>query len=167
MSAVVPVILAGGKGERFWPLSRQSHPKQFLKILPGGKSLIRATAERLVPLALGWEGLFVATSRALAGKILEELPELPLENLVLEPEPKDTAAAVAWVTLQIAERRGGDAVIGLFPADHHIAPAEAFREAIAHGAGFAEKKRPSLPSAYIPTTPLQDMVTSSEERPQA
>ena len=153
MPAVVPVILAGGKGERFWPLSRQSHPKQFLKILPGGKSLIRATAERLVPLAHGWDGLFVATSRALAGKILEELPELPLENLILEPEPKDTGAAVAWVTLQIAERLGEDAVIGLFPADHHIAPAEGLREAISHGAGFAEKNTAILTFGISPTHP--------------
>ncbi len=106
-----------------------------------------------MPLAHGWERLFVATSRALAGKILEELPELSLENLVLEPEPKDTAAAVAWVTLQIAERRGGDAVIGLFPADHHIAPAEAFRETIAHGAGFAEKKAVILTFGIYPNHP--------------
>ena len=51
MPKFVPIILAGGKGERFWPLSRKDRPKQFLRLLPGGKSLIRATAERLVPLA--------------------------------------------------------------------------------------------------------------------
>lgn len=106
-----------------------------------------------MPLSHGWDGLFVATARALAGKILEELPELPPENLILEPEPRDTGAAVAWVTLQIAERRGKDAVIGLFPADHHIAPAEALREAVAHGADFAEKNAAILTFGISPSHP--------------
>ena len=153
MAMIVPVILAGGKGERFWPLSRQDRPKQFLKILPEGKSLIRATAERLVPLAEGWDGLFVATSRALASKILEELPELPPENLILEPEPKDTAAAVAWTTLQVRARYGEDAVLGLFPADHYIAPAEAFRSAVADGAGYAHEQGAILTFGIYPTHP--------------
>lgn len=153
MATIVPVILAGGKGERFWPLSRQDRPKQFLKILPEGKSLIRATAERLVPLAEGWDGLFVATSRALASKILEELPELPLENLILEPEPKDTAAAVAWTTLQVRARYGEDAVLGLFPADHYIAPAKAFRSTIKDGAIYALEQSAILTFGIYPTHP--------------
>ncbi len=127
MAEFIPVILAGGKGERFWPLSRKDRPKQFLKLLPGGQSLIQATAERLVPLAGGWDRLYVSTSRHLAGKILEELPKLPLENLILEPEPRDTAPAVAWLTLQLTKRYGKEAVLGVFPADHHISPPEVFQ----------------------------------------
>lgn len=153
MPTIVPVILAGGKGERFWPLSRQDRPKQFLKILPEGKSLIRATAERLVPLAKGWDGLFVATTQALTSKILEELPELPPENLVLEPESKDTAAAVAWTTLQVQARYDKYAVLGLFPADHYISPAEAFQSAIIDGAGYAGERGSILTFGIYPTHP--------------
>ncbi len=153
MGALIPVILAGGKGERFWPLSRKDRPKQFLKLLPGGQSLIQATAERLLPLAGGWHRLYVSTSRHLAGKILEELPKLPLENLILEPEPRDTAPAVAWLTLQLAERYGEEAVLGVFPADHYISPPEAFRQAIAAGAAFAQETPAILTFGIHPIHP--------------
>ena len=97
--------------------------------------------------------MFVATSRALAGKILEELPELPFENLILEPEPKDTAAAVAWTTLQIRARYGKDAVLGLFPADHYIVPVEAFRSAVENGASYTRERDAILTFGIHPTHP--------------
>lgn len=127
---LIPVILAGGKGERFWPLSRKHRPKQFLSLDGSGKSLLQGTADRLLNIAGGWEGLWVCTSRQLAEGVLQQLPELPPSNLLAEPEGRDTAPAVAWATLKIAQREGEDGAIGFFPADHWIADGEAFAQTI-------------------------------------
>ncbi|MBD1942026.1 NTP transferase domain-containing protein, partial [Coleofasciculus sp. FACHB-712] len=72
--SLIPVILAGGKGERFWPLSRKHRPKQFLSLDGSGKSLLQATADRLLSLAGGWEKLWVVTSALLADGVKEQLP---------------------------------------------------------------------------------------------
>ncbi|MBE9040372.1 mannose-1-phosphate guanylyltransferase [Oscillatoriales cyanobacterium LEGE 11467] len=122
----VPVILAGGKGERFWPLSRKQRPKQFLSLDGSGMSLLQSTAQRLCPTAEGWEQLWVVTASHLASGIREQLPQLPQANLLVEPEGRDTAPAVAWTTLEIAKRYGEDTVVGFFPADHWIADREKF-----------------------------------------
>ncbi|MGK7905104.1 MAG: mannose-1-phosphate guanylyltransferase [Hormoscilla sp.] len=127
---LIPVILAGGKGERFWPLSRKHRPKQFLSLDGSGKSLLQGTADRLLNIAGGWEGLWVCTSRQLAEGVKQQLPELPPSNLLAEPEGRDTAPAVAWTTLKIAQREGEDGAIGFFPADHWIADEEAFTQTI-------------------------------------
>ncbi len=68
---LIPVILAGGKGERFWPLSRKQRPKQFLSLDGSGKSLLQATAERLLELGNGWDDLWVVTSEMLASGVRE------------------------------------------------------------------------------------------------
>lgn len=115
----VAVILAGGKGERFWPLSTPERPKPFLKLF-GGKSLLRATFDRLRPL-FGEEGIFVVAPPLLKPLILEHLPDLPETNLLLEPEPRDTAFAVAFALSRLPE-----GVVAFFPADHHIGDEEAF-----------------------------------------
>lgn len=127
---IIPVILAGGKGERFWPVSRKDRPKQFLCLDGSGKSLLQATADRLLDLAGGWDGLWVCTSQQLAEGVKEQLPQLPSSNLLAEPEGRDTAPAVAWATLEVAKARGNDAVIGFFPADHWIGDEQAFQQTI-------------------------------------
>lgn len=126
MTSLIPVILAGGKGERFWPLSRKHHPKQFLSLDGSGKSLLQATADRLLPLAGDWENLWVVTSSLLAAGVQKQLPSLPVNNLLAEPEGRDTAPAVAWTTLEIAKRYGNDAVVGFFPADPWIGDQDRF-----------------------------------------
>lgn len=125
-----PVILAGGKGERFWPLSRQNRPKQFLNLDGSNRSLLQATADRLLTLAGGWENLWVITSGQIAQGVREQLPELPSDNLLVESQGRDTAAAVAWTSLEIQKRYGDEAIIGFFPADHWIADQEAFARTI-------------------------------------
>ncbi|MEI2578156.1 mannose-1-phosphate guanylyltransferase [Scytonema sp. PRP1] len=125
-----PVILAGGKGERFWPLSRQNRPKQFLNLDGSNRSLLQATADRLLTLVGGWKNLWVITSGQIAEGVREQLPELPFDNLLVESQGRDTAAAVAWTTLEIQKRYGDEAIIGFFPADHWIADQEAFARTI-------------------------------------
>ncbi|MGC9528422.1 MAG: mannose-1-phosphate guanylyltransferase [Limnospira sp.] len=127
---MIPVILAGGKGERFWPLSRKTRPKQFLSLDGSGQSLLQSTAERLLPLGRNWEGLWVITSALLERGVREQLPHLPPENILAEPEGRDTAPAVAWTAVEVARRYGEDAVIGFFPADHWIGQPERFQQAL-------------------------------------
>jgi mannose-1-phosphate guanylyltransferase len=129
-NSLIPVILAGGKGERFWPLSRKHRPKQFLSLDGSGKSLLQATADRLAKLTGNPEKLWVVTAARMADGVREHLPQLPEESLLLEPEGRDTAPAVAWSTLEIARKYGEDAVVGFFPADPWIEDQLAFQQTI-------------------------------------
>ncbi len=128
--SLIPIILAGGKGERFWPRSRKHLPKQLLCLDGSGKTLLQATAERLLPLAREWENLWVITSALIADGVREQLPQLPTDNILVEPQGRDTAAAVAWATLEVAKRYGKEAVIGFFPADHWIGDQTAFEQTL-------------------------------------
>ncbi|MGD2181529.1 mannose-1-phosphate guanylyltransferase [Lusitaniella coriacea] len=136
-NSLIPVILAGGKGERFWPLSRRQRPKQFLCLDGSGRSLLQATADRLLDLAGGWDRLWVITSAVIADGVREQLPELPEENLLVEPEGRDTAPAVAWATLEVAKRHGKDAIAGFFPADHWIGNRQGFQDTLNAAAQLA------------------------------
>ncbi|MCW5770916.1 MAG: mannose-1-phosphate guanylyltransferase/mannose-6-phosphate isomerase [Rhodospirillaceae bacterium] len=132
---IVPVILAGGSGTRLWPLSRPDRPKQFLKLL-GDRSLFQATAER----TSGHPGFAApivicnAEHRFLVAEQLAEIGLSPREILV-EPEGRNTAPAAALAALALA--RAGDAQMLLLPADHAIADAEAFRDAVGRGVAAA------------------------------
>jgi len=135
--SLVPMILAGGKGERFWPLSRRQRPKQFLSLDGSGKSLLQATADRLLPISNGWADLWVITAAHLADGVREQLPDLPEANLLVEPEGRDTAPAVAWGTLEVANRYGEEAVVGFFPADPWIEDQVQFQETLLAAAQLA------------------------------
>ena len=150
---MIPVILAGGKGERFWPLSRTHRPKQFLSLDGSGKSLLQATAERLLPLSGGWDRLLVVTSVALAKGVKEQLPQLPYENILAEPEGKDTAPAVAWTTLEIAKRYGEDAIVGFFPADPWIEDPLSFQHTLRSAVELAATENAIATLGVKPTYP--------------
>ncbi len=149
----VPVILAGGKGERFWPLSRKHRPKQFLCLDGSGESLMQATATRLLPIVGGWEDIWVITSGMLAAGVEEQLPDLPADNLLVEPEGRDTAAAVAWASLEVAKRYGEDVVIGFFPADHWIGDVKAFAQTLASAVELAQTQQAIVTLGITPTFP--------------
>jgi len=124
MSERYVVIMAGGSGTRFWPASRKKQPKQFLSI-GADRSLLRQTAERVVEM-VGWDHLLVVTAEVHARHAQLELAELPEENLLIEPEGRNTAPCIAWATAVI-HRRAADAVVAVLPADHFIADPAAFR----------------------------------------
>ena len=150
---VIPVILAGGKGERFWPVSRRQHPKQFLCLDGSGFSLLQATANRLLPMTGTWDSLWVITAAHLADGIRQQLPDLPESNLLIEPEGKDTAPAVAWATLEVAKRHGESAIAGFFPADHWIADEAAYRQTLVAAAQLATEKSAIATLGINPTFP--------------
>ncbi len=151
LNRMIPVILAGGKGERFWPLSRRHRPKQFLSLDGSGKSLLQATADRLLPITTGWDGLWVVTSSLLSDGVQEQLPELPTENLLAEPEGRDTAPAVAWTVIEIVRRYGEDAIVAFFPADHWIKEPEKFHQTLAAAAKLAKEKEAIVTLGVKPT----------------
>jgi mannose-1-phosphate guanylyltransferase len=123
------VIPAGGSGTRLWPLSRRKNPK-FLQALGGtDRSLLQATVDRLLPLVPA-ERIFVVTGTAHAAAVARQLPDLPDANLLVEPSPRDSAAAIA-LACQVISRRSPDAVVGSFAADHVITDPEAFRRTVA------------------------------------
>ncbi|TVP70382.1 MAG: mannose-1-phosphate guanylyltransferase [Leptolyngbya sp. LCM1.Bin17] len=137
MAKLIPIILAGGKGERFWPVSRLAHPKQFLCLDGSDRSLLQATADRLLPIAGGWQDLWVVTAAHLADGVRQQLPHLPEANLLVEPVGRDTAPAVAWGSLEVARRYGEEAIVGFFPADHWIADQAAFGDTLRAAAEMA------------------------------
>jgi len=132
---VFPVIMAGGSGTRFWPLSRRDRPKQFLP-LAGDAPLLRATVDRLPPLAR-IDRTFVVCGPGHVALVRRMLPRLPRANLVVEPCARNTAPCVGLAALHVAARepRG---VVAVLPADHHIARPAAFRDSIAAAAAVAE-----------------------------
>ncbi|MBD1912434.1 MULTISPECIES: mannose-1-phosphate guanylyltransferase [unclassified Leptolyngbya] len=150
---MIPIILAGGKGERFWPLSRKHRPKQFLSLDGSGTSLIQATAERLLPLAGDWEHLWVITASHLAEGVREQLPKLPEANLLVEVEGRDTAPAVAWAALEASQRYGEDAVVGFFPADHWIGDQSLFEQTLRAASALAQEQGAIATLGIQPTFP--------------
>jgi mannose-1-phosphate guanylyltransferase len=147
---VYAVIMAGGLGERFWPLSTSDSPKQFLRLL-GGKSLIRRTVERL-ELLVPMERQIVVTGEAHVARIHEELPELPPANLVCEPVGRNTAACIGLASLFL-ERRDPDAIAVVLPADHHIEETAAFRASLERAVTLAQDKRGTVVIGVRPDRP--------------
>ena len=129
------VIMAGGSGTRLWPLSRKGTPKQLLKLI-SGQSLLQLAyerASRVVPP----ERIVVVTGEAYLDAVARELPALPAENLLGEPEGRDSLNACAWPAAVLL-RRDPDAVIAQLTADHIIEPVDAFAGALDQAFTIAE-----------------------------
>jgi mannose-1-phosphate guanylyltransferase len=123
MSSFYAVVMAGGSGTRFWPMSRASLPKQLLPLL-GPETMIRCTVERLFPL-FEPSRVFVVCGRPYVERIRRDLPMLPAENVIDEPVGRDTAAAVGLAATFIEWRDPGS-TWAMLAADHHIAPVDRF-----------------------------------------
>src|SRR6185437_1208809 len=125
--ALFALVLAGGAGTRFWPASRANRPKQLLPLL-GGKPLILETVERVLPLvgADGMSRILVASGKHLAAPTAAILRELPAQNFLFEPTPRNTAPCIAWAAARVF-RADPDAVLMVLPSDHHIVDVPRFR----------------------------------------
>ncbi|ODT01248.1 MAG: hypothetical protein ABS52_17100 [Gemmatimonadetes bacterium SCN 70-22] len=145
------VILAGGVGSRFWPLSTPSRPKQLLPLIDH-QPLLRNTIDRLLPLAEP-SRILVLTNAALVAPIHALAPELPLENLIAEPRPAGTAAALAWAASEIARRDGDAAVMLSVHADWAIGDPAGFREALQRAASLADAQHALVTVGVVPSRP--------------
>ena len=142
------VILAGGVGSRFWPVSTPARPKQLLPLATDEPLLVDALT-RLAPL-VPLERTLVLTNAGLVEAIAALAPGLPRENLIAEPRPAGTAAALAWAAHVIERRGGGDAVMLSVHADWSIGDAEGFRCALVKAAEAAERHRALVTVGVVP-----------------
>lgn len=129
------VIMAGGAGTRFWPLSRAATPKQLLQ-LTGNRTMLQSAVDRLSGL-IPTERIEIITNRSLVNPIREQLPELSPEQVIGEPCKRDTAPCIG-LAAELLAHRDPDATMIVMPADHLIQPADQFRKALSQGAALVE-----------------------------
>ena len=132
------IIMAGGIGSRFWPLSKNNYPKQFLDILGTGKSFIRSTFERFLPVVPA-ENFLVVTNAAYKALVLEHLPELREDQVLCEPMRRNTAPCIAYANYRIMSQCQ-DASIVVTPADHLVTNEVEFQRIISLGMDFVEQE---------------------------
>lgn len=144
------VIMAGGRGTRFWPLSRSARPKQLLP-LASARSLLRDTFTRVEAL-VGADRIIVVTSEAMASDTARELPELPPGHIIAEPCGRNTAPCAA-LGIGVAERLGGRVPVALLPADHLIPDADRFREQLGHAFTHVQGGGEPVTFGILPTHP--------------
>ena len=123
----VVLIMAGGSGTRFWPLSTNERPKQFLDLV-SEKTMIRETVDRVVKL-IPAEKVFISTNIAYLDIIKKELPEIPEKNIIFEPMARDTAACIGYAAL-IIQKIYKDSIMAVLPSDHLIKKEKEFLESL-------------------------------------
>ena len=134
--------MAGGIGSRFWPLSKNNYPKQFLDILGTGKTFIRATFERFLPMVPP-KNFVVVTNAAYKGLVLEQLPELEAKQVLCEPIRRNTAPCIAYAIYHILSECK-EASVAVTPADHLVTNEPEFHRIIGLGLDFVETNREAL-----------------------
>src|SRR4028119_2158978 len=120
------VIMAGGIGSRFWPMSRTGYPKQFLDILNTGKTLIQWSFDRFTAF-IPKENIYVVTSHEYASIVKDQLPDIPEENILGEPSRKNTAPCIAYISFKL-HQKDPEAALIVAPADHIILDTIAFHK---------------------------------------
>lgn len=171
------VIMAGGIGSRFWPLSRTEKPKQFVDILGIGKTFIQMTFERFAPF-IPTENFIVVTGEIYKDLVLEQLPQLTKDQVLLEPARRNTAPGLAYAAYKL-RKMNPDAVMVLTPADHLILDTKTFSDVMQQSLSHAEEHKhlltigitPSFPSTGYGYIEVEDTstsfskVTSFKEKP--
>ncbi|MEM6796575.1 MAG: mannose-1-phosphate guanylyltransferase [Acidobacteriota bacterium] len=131
------LILAGGSGTRFWPLSRRRRPKQLLSLF-GERSLLQSTVDRLAPL-IEPRDVWICTTQLLADAVRQQLPEVPPHQVLCEPEGRNTAPAIGWSLGEMASAAGSDEIVAVLPADHLFTEPEVLRCRLEAAAALAAR----------------------------
>lgn len=147
---ITAVIMAGGKGERFWPRSRKRLPKQLIS-LTGEQTMIQETVDRLQGF-IGIEDIYIATGEEYASPISHQLPSVPTENIIVEPMGKNTAACIGLAAIHIA-RKDPEAVMIVLPSDHLIKNKENFLHMLAEASDIAKQGENIITIGITPTNP--------------
>jgi mannose-1-phosphate guanylyltransferase len=143
-----PVILAGGSGTRFWPRSRRSLAKQVLA-LDGKRTMIQKTVERLLPLSAETD-FWIITNEFVSKEIRRQLPRIPARQVVVEPEPRNTAPAIGLGAF-LLEKLDPQSIIGMFPADHVISDEKKFHKVLRRAIEIAGKGENMVVMGIEPT----------------
>ncbi len=144
------VIMAGGRGERFWPVSREKTPKQLIRLL-GERSFLQQAVDRVRPMVPAGN-IIIITNAAQAAEVRRQLPELPKGNVVAEPVGRDTCPAVA-LGAAVVGARSTSAVMAVLPADHVIPDEAKFRQVLADSFALAERGQVIVTIGIPPTEP--------------
>src|SRR4051812_36090230 len=144
------VIMAGGKGERFWPVSRERTPKQLLTLF-GNRSFLQQTVDRVLPL-VPIKNILVITNDTQAPEVRKQVPKLPKENVIAEPVGRDTCAAVT-LGAALVGARSTTGVMAVLPADHIIPEEKKFQQVLADSFDLASRGRVIVTIGIKPTEP--------------
>jgi mannose-1-phosphate guanylyltransferase len=144
------IIMAGGKGERFWPVSRQKTPKQLIRLL-GDRSFLQEAVERVLPL-VPLKNILIITNEAQAPEVRKQLPKLPKENVVAEPMGRDTTAAVT-LGAALVGARSTTGVMAVLPADHVIPEEKKFQQVLGDAFDLASRGQAIVTLGIKPTEP--------------
>jgi mannose-1-phosphate guanylyltransferase len=145
------VIMAGGVGSRFWPMSRNSRPKQFIDILGTGKTLIQLTYERFEKI-IPTENIFIVTNKVYEVHIREQLPYIDASRILLEPARRNTAPCIAYATYKI-HKINPDANIVVAPSDHIILREQDFLQTVQAALDSVEDKDILMTLGITPSRP--------------
>jgi len=131
------LIMAGGRGERFWPRSRKNLPKQFLSLTDDGRTMIQLTVERILPL-VDMEDIYIATNKDYFSLVTEQLPGVPTENILCEPVGRNTAPCIALGVAHISKKYE-DAIMMVLPSDHLIKYSSMYQTTLCDACNVAER----------------------------
>ncbi|HPY85146.1 MAG: mannose-1-phosphate guanylyltransferase [Ruminococcus sp.] len=145
------VIMAGGRGERFWPKSRNNRPKQFLSLTSDGETMIQKTVKRLLPL-VDMEDIYIVTNAAYTELVLDQLPDLPKENILAEPCARNTAPCIAFAA-SVIKQKYDDAVMLVLPSDHLIGYEDIYINTLKKAIRAAEQGKNLVTIGITPTYP--------------
>lgn len=148
---ITAVIMAGGKGERFWPKSRSSMPKQFLSLTGDGQTMIQLTVKRLASL-VEFDDIFIVTNKNYIGLVEEQLPEIPRQNILAEPMAKNTAPCIGFAAAVI-NKKYDDAVMLVLPSDHLIKYNEIYLDTLRQAVDVASDSDNLVTIGITPTSP--------------
>ncbi len=140
MGDVFSVIMAGGVGSRFWPLSRERRPKQFLDILGTGRSLLQQTYDRLLRISKP-ENILVVTKDDYFSLVKEQLPDIPEENILLEPLRRNTAPCIAYAAMFV-KQKDTEGIMIVSPADHYVGDVSEFVNTLNVAVTFVSQVKP-------------------------
>ena len=148
---ITAVIMAGGKGERFWPKSRISRPKQFLSLTSDGETMIQKTVKRFLTIVEA-EDIYISTNEMYRHLAEEQLPQIPKANILCEPAPRNTAPCIAFSAAVIG-RKYDDAVMIVLPSDHLIGIEDIYINTLKKAVSIAEQENNLVTVGITPTYP--------------
>ena len=143
------VIMAGGRGERFWPKSRNDFPKQFLSLTSDGKTMIQKTVQRILPL-VSYDDIFIVTNQKYVGLVKEQLPRIPDENILAEPMAKNTAPCIG-LACAVIRKKYQDAMMLVLPSDHLIRYEPMYIDTLKQAISVAEQDNTLVTIGITPT----------------